>query len=476
MRVGASGVRSLACAVICGLTFGSGAAAQLPPVAAPPQDVGPSAPAQVSAGNVKSDDEDAPPRWVLQAQSTFVDQGTLRFTSPYRGPNSLDPGLRSRETFDASLWGGLRLWRGAEAWIEPEIDQGFGLSNTLGVAGFLSGEAYKVGAQAPYIRVQRLFVRQIINLGGETQKVDRAQMVLPQTATANYVVLWAGKMSVGDVFDANRYAHDPRGDFLNWSIIDTGTFDYAADAWGYTYGLAGEWYQGPWVARLGLYDMSKVPNGERPDDTFAQFQIVGEGERDFSLGRQPGKLRLTGYVSRARFGDFAAAIDAGELDGSVPNVLDVRRYRSHAGIAIDLEQSIVDDLGLFVRGGYADGHQQSYEFTDIDRTLAAGLSLSGKRWGRPDDTVAIAGVGNEISKDFKTYLAAGGLGILIGDGRLPHPGAEQILETYYAAAVTDFAHVTFDYQYVDNPGYNRDRGPVSAFAIRLHLQSDSLFH
>ncbi len=413
--------------------------------------------------------------WVIQAQSTLVDQGTFRFRSPYDGANSLNPGTRGRETVDATLYGGLRLWRGAQVWINPEIDQGFGLSDTLGVAGFPSGEAYKVGKQAPYIRLQRFFLRQTVDLGGEAQAVDADQNVLSSTTTTNRLVFTAGEFGVGDVFDTNKYAHDPRGDFLNWSLIDAGSFDYAANSWGYTYGVAGEWYQGPWVARLGLFDMSKDPNGERPDDTFTEFQVVPELERDFSLLGQAGKLKLTGFISRARMGDFADAIRLAEATDAVPDVLLVRRYHSHAGLNFNLEQQLSDDLGVFARGGWADGHQQAYEFTDIDKTLSGGASLSGKRWGRPDDTVGLAGVVNDISRDFKTYLNDGGLGILIGDGRLPDAGAEKILETYYSLAAAKFAHISFDYQFVENPAYNRDRGPVSIIAIRLHLQSNALF-
>ncbi len=418
---------------------------------------------------------DAPPQaWVLQAQSTFVDQGTFRFRSPYAGPNSLNPGTRSRETFDATLYGGLRLWRGAEVWIDPEIDQGFGLSDTLGVAGFPSGEAYKVGQLTPYIRLQRFFLRQTVDLGGKSEKVDPDQNVLGSERTQNRLVFTAGKISVGDVFDTNTYAHDPRGDFLNWSIIDAGSFDYAADAWGYTYGMAGEWYQGPWVARLGLFDLSKVPNGERPDDRFTQFETDIEGERDYDLFGHTGKFKLTGFVNRARMGDFADAVRLADETGETPSVNLVQRYRTHAGVSFNLEQQASKTVGVFLRGGYADGHQQIYEFADIDRTLSGGVSVGGDRWGRADDTVGVAGVLNNVSRDYKAYLNAGGLGVLIGDGRLPHPGGERILETYYSARLAKFVKVTLDYQFVQNPAYNTDRGPVSILGLRLHLQSNDL--
>ncbi len=415
-----------------------------------------------------------PSLYAIQAQSTFTDQGTAGFTSPYRGPNSLDPGARGRETFDATLYGGLRLWKGAEIWVNPEVDQGFGLSNTLGLAGFPSGEAYKVGESSPYIKLPRLFFRQTISLGGETQSVELAQNQLAQTFTANRLVLWAGKMSVGDVFDNNQYTLDPRNYFLNWSIINAGSFDYAANAWGFTDGVAGEWYQGPWTARAGLYLMSEDPNGEKLDYRFGEFQIVAEVERRYSLFGQPGVIKLTAFDSRARMGDFADAIRLAEATGQTPDVLQVRQYRGHAGLSYNWAQQVGDDLGVFSRLGFSDGHQQSYEFTDVERTFMMGAALTGKRWGRAGDTVGVAYVANEISKDFEAYLNDGGLGILVGDGKLPHPGAEQVIESYYSYAVTSFARVTFDYQLAINPAYNTDRGPVNIFAIRLHLQADKL--
>ncbi len=409
--------------------------------------------------------------WALNAQATVVDQSDFGVSGGFRGANSLSPAKQSRETVDFTLYGGLHPWKGAEIWISPEIDQGFGLSDTLGVAGFLSGEAYKVGQATPYIRLQRLFFRQTIDLGGGTgEKTDADLFTFAGDHTRDRLVFTAGKIGVGDVFDTNAYAHDPRGDFLNWSLIDTGTFDYAADAWGYSYGAALEGYVGDWTLRGGGFSMSKVPNGENLESNFAQFQLVGELERRYRLAGREGKLKITAFESRARFGDFADALRQGEATGQTPDLSLVRRYRGHAGASLDWEQPVADDAGVFARAGYADGHQQAFEFTDIDRTAAFGLSLQGKRWGRPDDTVGVAGVVNDISQDFRAYLAAGGLGILIGDGQLPHYQTERIVEAYYSLKATSFAHVSLDYQYVENPAYDRVRGPVSVVGVRLHVQ------
>ena len=428
------------------------------------------APGPAAAPTPSSAAKDADPIWQIGLQSTFVTQGDFGVPGGFRGANSLSPASQARETFDATLYAGLKPWRGAEVFVSPEIDQGFGLSDTLGVAGFLSGEAYKVGQATPYVRLQRLFFRQTIDLGGEAEPADATLTSFAAKDTHDRLVFTAGKIGVGDVFDQNAYAHDPRGDFLNWSVIDTGTFDYAADAWGYSYGATLEAYVGDWTLRGGGFSMSKLPNGEDLNSNFAEFQLVGELERRDRLFGREGKLRLTAYESRARFGDFADAVRLGEATGQTPDLSQVRRYRGHAGASLDWEQPLTDDLGAFVRAGYADGHQQAFEFTDIDRTVALGASLQGRRWGRPDDAVGVAGVVNDISEAFRTYLAAGGQGILVGDGQLPHYETERIMEAYYSAKVTDWAHVSFDYQHVANPAYDRSRGPADAIAVRLHLQ------
>lgn len=406
--------------------------------------------------------------WAVHGQTTFVEQYAAPFRAPYSGPNSLASNS-GRETWDATAYLGLRLWDGAEAWINPEIDQGFGLSGTLGVAGFTSGEAYKTGANYPYTRLQRAFIRQTINLGGETQKVDEGINQFAGEQTADRLVFTVGKFSVGDIFDTNKYAHDPRGDFLNWSIIDAGTFDYAAEAWGFSLGGAAEWYHGAWTLRGGVFDMSIVPNSTELDPQFGQFQWIGEIEHRHELWGQPGKIAVTGFLSRGRMGDYADAIALAQLTGGPADIAAVRQYQSRGGVSLNLEQQIVPDVGLFARAGWANGDIEPYEFTDIDRTASAGLSVQGKRWGRPYDTFGIAGVVNGISKEHEAFLNAGGLGILVGDGQLPHPGPEQILETYYSFPVS-FARVTFDYQFIVNPAYNRDRGPASVFATRLHAQ------
>jgi high affinity Mn2+ porin len=413
----------------------------------------------------------APETWAIHGQMTNVWQANPAFRSPYVGAQSLSPAANGRETFDATLFAGIRPWQGAEIWVDPEIDQGFGLSNTLGVAGFPSAEAYKIGQRDPYLRVQRLFIRQTIDLGGEAQTVDPDANQLGGTQTANRIVITAGKFSAGDIFDTNQYAHDPRGDFLNWSIVDMGSWDYAADAWGYTYGAAAEWYQDWWTIRAGLLDMSTTANSTDLDPVFlSQAQANLELEERHQLWGQPGKLKLLVYLGRARFGTYSDALAYGAATGTTPNVSAVTNYRSKYGFGFNLEQQIKPDLGLFARASWAQGDVQAYDFTDISASGSIGLSLKGTGWGRKDDTVGAAVAVNSISGIAQSYFNAGGLGILIGDGQLPKPGLEQIFETYYSLAAFSFATVTADYQFINNPAYNTQRGPVNVFALRLHAE------
>jgi high affinity Mn2+ porin len=404
----------------------------------------------------------------IHGQATLVSQYALPFHAPYSGLNSLAPNS-GRETFDVDLYLGYRPWKGAEIWIDPEIDQGFGLSGTFGVAGFPSAESYKVGSAYPYARIPRAFLRQTIDLGGDTQKVDAGFNQFAGTQTSDRIVITVGKFSVVDIFDKNKYANDPRGDFLNWTLVNTGAFDYAADAWAFTYGSAVEWYTGAWTFRAGVFDGSVVPNSADLDPTFGQFQMVGEIERRYELGGQPGKLLVTGYLTRARLANFTEAVQLAAMTGTVPDLALMRSYTSKTGISANWEQQLLPGVGLFARAGYTPGNLEAYAFTDDDATLAGGTSISGKFWGRPNDTLAIAGVINTISKAHEAYLAAGGYTALIGDGTLTNPGPEKILETYYTLPIYAW-QVTFDYQFIANPAYNRDRGPVSVVATRLHTQ------
>ena len=409
-------------------------------------------------------------RFAIHVQETFVLQANADFHSPYQGPNSLDPKAHAKETFDLTLYAGYRPWSGAEIWVDPEIDQGFGLSDTLGVAGFPSGEAYKVGKTRPYPKLQRWFLRQTIDLGGASENVDPDLLALSGKRRSNRLVLTAGKFSVVDIFDTNSLAHDPRGDFLNWAAIDAGTFDYAANAWGYTYGAAAELYLGRWALRGGFFDLSKVPNSEQLDPAFHQFELDGEVEERHTILGQPGTVKLTFFLNHGRMGRFDDAIALALKSATAPDTAAVRRYRNRAGLSFNAEQQVSSAVSLFLKGGIANGNIEPFEFIDADSSIAGGFSIKGKGWKRADDTIGIAALSNNISAIHQRYLALGGLGILVGDGQLPHPAPEQILEVYYDVALAKQLHLTVDGQFINHPAYNRDRGPVPVGALRLHAQ------
>jgi high affinity Mn2+ porin len=415
------------------------------------------------------DEAPAPEKWAIHGQLTNVTQTHQRFHSPYSGTNSLKADGRTEETTDITVYAGTHLWRGAELWLNPEIDQGFGLSNTVGMAGFPSGEAYKIGANTPYLRLPRAFIRQVIPLGGTQENVESAANQLAGSRAANNVVFTVGKFSAVDIFDTNSYAHDPRADFLNWSIVDAGAFDYAADAWGFTYGAAAEWTQDWWTLRGGLFQLSPIPNGKVTGVDFSQYMAVTELEARHKWDGHPGKIKVLAFVNRGRMANYRDAVQLANQTGDTPDVSLVRRKSSRPGLSVNLEQELSSDLGAFLRANINDGSKEAYEFTEINRSLSGGLSLKGNRWGRHDDTVGLAAVVNGLSGAARDYFAAGGIGILIGDGALNY-GPEKILEAYYSLKVNKHLSVALNYQHVNNPAYNRDRGPVSLYGVRVHSE------
>lgn len=413
---------------------------------------------------------DAPlPAWHIEGQFTNVTQRHPAFAAPYTGPNSLQPREPAQETSDLTLYAGTRVAAHGEFWLNAEVDQGFGLSNTLGVAGFPSGEAYKIGSDHPYLRLPRAFLRDTVDLGGEAQDTDTGANQLADRVGSDHVTLTIGKFSTVDVFDTNRYAHDPRNDFLNWALIDAGAFDYAADAWGYTFGAAAEWWAGDWTLRSGAFQLSRQPNAEVSGLHPRQHMLVAEAEHRHHWLAQPGALRVLVFYNRANMGSYRDALALADATGQQPDTAHVRRMQTRAGLALSLEQALSSNAGLFVRASANDGRQEAYEFTEINRSLAGGLSLKGTRWSRAEDIVGVAMASNALSTDGRGYFAAGGTGILIGDGRLTY-ARELVGEAYYRLAVGKGVALTLDVQRILNPAYNHERGPVDVFGGRLHAE------
>ncbi len=423
----------------------------------------------LGAGIAWADDAPLTPEdWALHGQATVIEQFHPAFPAAYTGANSLNPSANGRETVNVSAYAGVRPWDGGEAWADLEMDQGFGLSNTLGVASFTNGEGSKVGKAIPYLRLHRLFFRQTFDLGGDSEDVAASGMQLAGNRTKDNVVVTLGKFSPTDMFDNNDLAHDPQHDFLSWAVIDAGPWDYAADAWGYSYGGAAEWNTGDWTFRGGLFDLSRIPNGTELTRGFGQYQLDGEVERRYKLFGQDGKIKFLAFAARGRLGDYNDAVALALATHATADMSLVRKGSWKSGLSLNLQQGLTDDLGLFSRATYDDPSKEGDEFTDMANSFLVGLSLKGTSWERKDDTVGFAFETGGIGKSAQRFFALGGLGILIGDGRLDHPDREDVVEAYYSASLFTGVQATLDYQFIANPAYNADRGPVSVFGIRLH--------
>jgi high affinity Mn2+ porin len=405
--------------------------------------------------------------WNVHGQTTWIAQGYPAFHAPYSGQQSLTPNGEVRETVSATGFVGFGLWDGAALYYDPELIQGLGLSGTKGLGGFSNGEAQKAGFLYPRYNTARLYFQQVFGLGGGQEKIEDGPNQIAGKVDVSRFTVTVGKMAVTDFFDSNSYAHDPRGDFMNWTIYEAGAFDYAANRVGYDWGAVGELNQKTWAVRGGYFLVPTVPNGDDFDTAFfRRGQYLVELEERYSLFSQPGKLRLGSWVTSAFAGSFAATLADPALDLDISQT---RRTRIEYGFYANLEQAVTDDVGVFARASWRNGQSEVIAFTDADRSYSAGGVLKGTAWGRPDDKVGMAGVINGLSGEYRAFLAAGGLGINIGDGRLNYT-EEKILEAYYAYGIDKRSTFTVDYQFVADPAYNADRGPVSIFSGRYHAE------
>jgi high affinity Mn2+ porin len=343
--------------------------------------------------------------------------------------------------------------------------QGFGLSRTLGVESFPNGEAFRVGTDVPHVNLARVLIRQTIGLGGDEETVEDDQFQLAGKRDISRVTFTVGRMSAKDIFDNNSYANDPRTQFMSWGLMANEAWDYPADSLGFMTGAAVELNEPGWAARYGFFQVPKVANGTALDSHFLEaWAMVTELERRFSIQGHPGAVRLLGYLNRAHMGNYSAALSAPGVD-----ITQTRAYRYKYGFGLNAEQEIVKDLGVFTRLGWSDGKNEGWMFSDVDYAMSAGLSVKGELWNRANDTFGLAGVFSGISGTHQQFLANGGVGILAGDGALSY-GWEKTLETYYDFQIWKTIHATLDYQFISDPAFNRDRGPVNVFAARLHWE------
>ncbi|HYX04099.1 MAG TPA: carbohydrate porin [Reyranella sp.] len=418
-------------------------------------------------------DDRGPGTWEIHGQTTFIYQGYPPIYAQYSGPNSLPPEGQSRETWTVSGFLGVRLWQGGQFYFNPELLQGFGVANTTGAAGYPNGEAQKSNFPYPRFNVSRLFLRQEIGLGGEREQVESEYGQLSGERDINRVTLQFGKYSVKDIFDGNAYAEDPRLDFLNWSIWASGAFDYPADRLGLSWGLTAELNRSNFSVRAGYFLVPFEPNANTFDTAFfVRGGYVGELEMRYTPYGRPGSFRLGTWYNSTFAGSYSQAVALANPNIGL-NANDTigftRQGRSKYGLYLNFDQEISDWVGMFGRFSWNDGRTEIMSFTDIDTSLSLGVSIKGKPWGRPDDRVGIAGAWNNISGDHSAYLAAGGLGILVGDGALTY-ASENVFEAYYAYQIAKGIVITADYQFLGNPAYNMVRGPVNVFSGRLSMR------
>jgi hypothetical protein len=408
--------------------------------------------------------------WQVNLQATYVLQRKLAFDAPYTGPHSLIPAPETGFTLTSTLSLGYRPWPGGELFFNLETIQSSQISNLTGLAGESNGENQRGGGALPTLYLARLFLRQTFDLGGTAAAIEAGPNQFASTVTSRRLVLTVGYLAVTDVFDANAYSHDPRTSFLNWALWTYGASDFAADSRGYTFGIAAEYDHEDWAFRLGRFAQPIESNGLPLDySLLAHFGDVLEIEHDHVLLGRSGRVRLDAFHNRAVMGAFADALSAARSTGGAPTVATVRKVQSKYAIGLNVEQELSRDAGAFARLSWNDGRTETFAYAEIERSLAVGASVKGRAWGRADDTLGLAWALNGLSADHRAYLGAGGLGFFIGDGQLDY-GPELILEGFYSARLLPGVWASLDGQYIANPAYNRDRGPVKFLAARVHLE------
>lgn len=408
--------------------------------------------------------------WNVHAQTTFLPQGYPSIRAPYGTDHSLPGGGQLQQTWTTTAFLGVRLWTGGEFYFNPELAQGFGLNGTLGLAGFPNGEAQKAGAAFPKIRPQRYYFKQTLGLGGEQEDVADGPNQLPGKRDIDRITLVVGRFAIGDFFDGNSYAKDPRADFMNWAMWSAVAYDFPADLPGYTRGAVVELNRKDWAVRGGLFQVPSAPNSDVLNSRTGG--AVLEFEERHTVFEQPGKLRLGAFANSGNTGNYRQALSIVAMDPAldINDVMSgIRRTNLKYGFYVNLEQQIAKDIGLFARASWNDGRNEILSFTDIDRSVSGGLSIKGSYWGRDNDTIGIGGAINGLSAAHRDFLAAGGIGLLIGDGRLNY-SPERIFEAFYSWKLNQWTALTFDYQFIANPAHNADRGPVSIFTGRLHAE------
>jgi high affinity Mn2+ porin len=435
-----------------------------------------------------------PEGWNFHAQTTLIPEFQPGFPAQYTGPNSLEPGRERAGTISADLYLGAPLWHGAEFHADLLLWQGFGLSNSFGLENFPNADAYKAGTVDPRFMFSHFFVRQTIGLGGdgEQEDVPDGPFTLPGKRDVSRLTITVGRLNMGDIFDNNTYNHDPHTQFMSWSSSML-TWDYPADTIGFTTGIALELNQPNWAVRYGWFQLPSIPNGFTSDDRifmwpieagemtsdgefWKQWGMILELERRWRIADHPGAIRLqawTDYGYVASYNTATRFLLAHPPPPDTPQGTEITvpraafGFHDKYGFGVNWEQEICKNLGMFGRLGWQDGQTAAAVYTDVDWTVQLGLSVKGAAWRRPGDTFGFEGNLAGASSQEQAFLKAGGTGILNGDGNLNY-SCEKSLETYYDVAIGKNCHFALDYQFFADPAFNRDRGPVDVFQVRLH--------
>jgi hypothetical protein len=416
-------------------------------------------------------------RYWLSGQANIIFQGHLPFHSPYEGTNS----FLARGEYKASEVGTLytafrptqSIRYSTDLILDLESAGGRGLSEALGLAGFTNLDVVRnpsLGA-TPYLA--RYEIHQVIALSSETTAEDQGPFALAPSVPVRRIEFRVGKMTLPDFFDVSEIGSDSHLQFMNWTVDNNGAWDYAADTRGYTVGGMAEYDDKAWSLRYGLFAMPVVANGLDMDWALSRAHAQnGEFElrHSFVPGRK-GTTRILFYANRAHMGTYREAVNA-YLAGT-DKTPDITRHEHFGalkyGFGYNTEQEISGNLRVFARFGWNEGQHESFAYTEVDQTVEAGADYAGARWHRPADKTGLAVVSNAIKRDHQEYLKLGGLGFLIGDGRLNY-GRESIEEGYYTWHAWRGLFYSLDVQHLDNPGYNRDRGPVWVGSVRAHVE------
>jgi hypothetical protein len=417
---------------------------------------------------------------LLSAQYTFILQHQDALQAPYSGPLSLNPDGDTQPTNTLGAYLGWAPLRWAQLYLDIEKFMGAGVSNSTGLAGLTNGDVVREGASGvrKVVYIARSYLRFMLPLGDQVASVQRAQDQIPGAEASHRIELKVGRVALTDDFDQNRYADAPRTEFLNWALWANSAWDYAANTRGYTDGIMLGFISPAWTLRYGIYRMPVYANGQQLVVSLAKAR--GENlELDYSSASTGTVVRLLAYRNIASMGNYADALAIAAADNSIPNIVaDDQPGRRKRGFGINAEQPLANDgnTGLFLRWGWDDGKTESFVFTEADSVISLGGQLAGNAWSRHNDRLGVAFASNGLSGPHRDYLAAGGSGFLLDDGRLNY-GREQILEAYYRFEIPwprlagpISWQLSPDFQFIRDPGYNRDRGPVRFLAVRLHVE------